>query len=162
MRGGAGIGVTITGAEQMRAVGALLKEAGDEGKALRKGLLAEMRSAEQEGLQKAKESALANLPKRGGLNEWVAASKFASRNRLTGRTVGVSLIASKAGGRQGQHDVEATDAGTFRHPVFGHKVWVEQSINPGWWTNALTSLAPELQIKLLAAMAAIEELVTKG
>lgn len=159
---GAAVNVTITGAEQMRAVGLALKEAGDEGKVLRKGLLGEMRSAEKEGLTKAKESALANLPKGGGLNEWVAASKFTGRNRLSGRAVGVTLVASKAGGRQGSHDIEATDSGEFRHPTYGHGPWVSQSITPGWWTNALTRLAPELQIKLMALMAAIDDLITKG
>lgn len=151
------VSIEVRGAEQMRALGKRLRAAGLEGKGLRRELLAAMRVAEKEALLAAKESALQNLPKAGGLNEWVASSKFQARNRLTGNGVGVELKATKPGGSKGTHDLDASDGGQIRHRVYGHwrKGVPTQQIAPGWWSKPMTKAGLSLQIKLTALMARI-------
>lgn len=76
------------------------------------------------------------LPKRGGLNEYVASSKFAVRTRTTGQSVGVRIVGAK-----GKHDLDAMDRGQLRHMVHGHRDrWVDQQITPGWWTKGMSDL----------------------
>lgn len=155
--------IRVTGADQCRALGLALKAAGEEGKGLRRELLASMRAAEKPLADAARKSARANLPKAGGLNEWVATSKITARNSLSGRGAGVRLVAKKPGGSKGSHDLEALDAGTFRHPVYGHrKTWVTQSIPAGWWTTALFKASPRVQLELLAAIRITNERIARS
>lgn len=142
--------IRVTGAEQLRALGADLRAAGDVGKGLRRELLASMRAAGRPLAEKVRQSARDNLPKRGGLNEWVADSKISPRNSLTGKRVGMRIVATK-----GKHDLEDIDKGSVRHPVFGNRRrWAEQSVPSGFFTQPLEESAPEVQAALLVAMEA--------
>lgn len=86
-----------------------------------------------------KEEARDTLPKGGGLNEWVAASKMSPRTRLTGKSAGVRIVTRKAG-----HDIEAINRGSVRHPVFGNRsAWSDQSVAPGFVDNGGMKKAPE-------------------
>jgi hypothetical protein len=94
----------------------------------------------------ARESARQTLPRRGGLADRVARSRFATR-RSTGRRAGVRVTVSSPDA------LGQLDRGVVRHPVFGNRnVWVTQSITPGWWTKPTDQVGPEVQRALLAAM----------
>lgn len=150
-----GVEVRVTGAHQLERLGLELKAMGEEGKGLRRNLLTSLRVAAQPLAQAAKDSAREKLPKSGGLNEYIANSKIAARTRLTGPRVGVRIVAKKSGGRKG-HDLEAMDAGKFRHPVFGRSSkrtkWVQQSVEPGWFTEPMKKATPEMEAAALAAL----------
>lgn len=140
--------IKVEGAEQLRALAVDLRAAGEEGKGLRRALLASMRAAGKPLAEAARESARSVLPKRGGLNEWVADSKFAVRNSLTGSKVGMRIVATK-----GKHDLDDIDKGSLRHPVYGNrKKWVGQSVASGFFTKPLEKTAPEVRAALLVAM----------
>lgn len=104
-----------------------------------------------------RESARANLPHAGGLNETVASSNFTQRLKVTGKTVGVTLVAR---GRSGKlKDIRSTDSGRLRHPVFadGAKsrrdwTWVTQTVKPGWWTGPLKKAGPRVSRNVAQAM----------
>lgn len=151
----------VTGAEQFRALGKDLKAMGEDGKELRRELLKTLRMTGKPLIEKVRASARANLPKSGGLNEFIASSKFTTRNDLAGKKVGTRITVTKPGGSKGWHDVEAFDNGTFRHPTFGRKTWVRQTISGGFFTKPMTESAPEFQRALLAAMAITERKITK-
>ena len=150
--------VRITGAEQLRALGRDLKAAGEEGKGLRRKMLAGMRAAGRPLAEKVKESARDNLPKRGGLNEWAAASRVTVRNSLTGKSVGTRIVVGKR-----KHDISDMDAGSLRHPVYGNrKKWVGQSIAEGAFSKPLEHSAPEIQAALLAVMEMTARQIERG
>lgn len=133
---------------------------GLEGKGFRKELLASMRAGGKPLVEAMRKSAREVLPKAGGLNEYIATSKFAVRNKLTGNQVGTKIVATKKGGSKGWHDLEAFDNGSFRHPTRGRKAeshlnrikWVQQDCPPGWFTKPAMESAPEQRRLLLEAM----------
>lgn len=91
----------------------------------------------------AKESALTELPRGGGLNEWVAGGRFSTSLRMSGRNPGVSIRAARKG-----HDYRAIDRGRLRHPVFGNRqVWVTQLIKPGFFTERMKKEAKSMQVR---------------
>lgn len=143
--------VEVKGAEQLRLLGTKLRVAGTEGKVLRRELLASMRAAAKPMADAAKAAAEEELPKGGGLNQYVADSRFAVRNRLTGFNAGVRISATK-----GKHKLKLLDQGTAYHPVFGNrKVWAENEVKAGWFTDTLQKQKPKVQIALLTAMHAV-------
>jgi hypothetical protein len=175
--------VRITGAEQLRALGKDLRAMGEEGKGFRKELLASMRVVGKPLVEATRASARAVLPKKGGLNEFIATSNIAARNSLAGNRVGTRIVAKKPGGKKG-HDLEAFDNGFFRHPVFGTDAqiaaltakqaithargghgrawaWVGQSVTPGWFTKPMNAAMPLVQAELMKAMAVTAAKITK-
>lgn len=156
--------IRITGAEQLRALGRDLKAAGVQGQGLRRELLRGMRAAEKPLKDAVHQSALDSLPKKGGLNEWVAAESVTARNSLSGRGAGVRIVARKKGGKKGSHDLEAVDAGNVRHPVWGR--WLKdvptQSVESGYFTKPLNEAAPELIAVLSMAIEITARRIAKG
>jgi hypothetical protein len=127
-------------------VGRRLKESGDKG--LRKELLRGINRSLKPVKAKVKEAALRDLPREGGLNEFVASSKIGSRTRMAGRNPAVFLTGRKAG-----HDLRSTDRGRLRHPVFGNReVWVNQQIKPGWWSETLAGEIPAIRHEVVRAL----------
>ena len=79
----------------------------------------------------ARQGARDTLPRKGGLAEVIAATKFSTTVRISGNNVVAQVI-----GRS-RHDLAALDRGRDRHPVFGNrKVWVNQRITPGWFSRS--------------------------
>lgn len=85
-----------------------------------------------------KASALATLPKRGGLNAWVAAIKIGLSVRATAaRSAGVVV----KGGRNStgaRSDVRAIDRGRVRAPSWGRRgvgSWHTVTVTPGFFTT---------------------------
>ena len=161
--------IRITGAEQLRALGKDLRAMGEEGKGFRKELLSSMRAAGKPVIGELRKSARDVLPKKGGLNEFIATSNIVVRNSLAGNKVGTRIVARKAGGGKGWHDLEAFDNGSFRHPTRGRKAeahlkrikWVQQSCTPGWFSKPLNEGAPKQREALLAAMSITEAKIVR-
>lgn len=152
----------VTGAEQLRALGRDLKMAGEEGKGLRRELLAGMRFLSKPLVDATRASAEENLPRRGGLNDFIASSDIKVRNSLTGRRAGMRIVAKKAGGSKGFHDLEAFDNGWFRHPVYGNRrKWIQQGIAPGWFSKPLNEAVPEVAATLSLSMNVIARRITR-
>lgn len=129
--------LTVTGANDLAVVSAKMKRLG-EGQ-LRREMLAGIRKAAKPLVLAARESALANLPQAGGLNEVIAASKFAIRTRTSGASLGVRVIGAS------RHALGPIDEqGIVRHPVFrNRKVWAVTHVKPGWFTIAMKEHADE-------------------
>lgn len=143
----------ITGGERMAAIGAELKALGPEGGVLRREMLAGLRVAAQPLAIAVRNSARQTLPREGGLNDWVAGANITVRNSLSARSAGVRIVATKAGGSKGSHDLEAIDLGEFRHPVFGNRsVWVGQTVTPGFFTKPLEDAAPLVEGALVKVL----------
>jgi hypothetical protein len=164
--------IRITNLEQFGKLSRDLKAAGLEGRGLKRSLTAAARLSTKPMIEAAKESAQANLPKRGGLNEFIATARFTVSNRMSGSTaargkgsgvVGSRIVAKKAGGRKGSHDLEAFDNGHFRHPVYGNmKKWAPQSIEPGWFTKPMQKAAPAALAEFRLSMDIIARRIEKG
>ena len=156
------MGIESTGPLQLKSLGLRLKAlgvAGDigaaqglgqgfgAGRTLRAQLLAGIRAAATPAVQKARQAALNELPKRGGLNVLVAKSQIRVATRLTGPKVGVRITDRGAGGR-------GTNRGRIRHPVFGRNgTWVTQQLSSsGWFDETLAGEKDAVLPKIAAAM----------
>ena len=117
----------------MQALSRRLRAAGrkDLNSALSKRINASVKPARQEF----KKSALARLPKKNGLNVRVSKTKYRTQKKKNG----VRLIAS------GQDELDKLDAGSLRHPTYGHKPWVLQQIKPGVFSDPWNALAPSIR-----------------
>lgn len=84
-----------------------------------------------------KANALATLPKRGGLNAWVAAARITLSIKTSGRSAGIKV----KGGRNSEgarSDLQRIDDGRVRAPTWGHRnkgAWHTQAVAPGWFTK---------------------------
>src|SRR6266568_3381580 len=127
--------VTTRGADKLTRLGRALKAAGD------KDLQRELRRAMRRG-------ALERLPKRGGLAERVASSKFGVRTSTAGKGASVRVI-----GRSG-YDLQGMDEGEIRHPVYGHRKqkWQTTTVKPGWFSDAEEAAAPKVRDELVKAI----------
>ena len=98
------------------------------------------------------ESARSTLPRRGGLNEWVAASKITASIYTGQRRAGVDLKVSKKGSKR-KHDIADLDKGLIRHPVHGNrKKWAYQSVPRGFASTPVRASRPRVAKQLVAAM----------
>lgn len=97
-----------------------------------------------------KASARKNLPKSGGLAKHIAGTKIATKRRVTGRSAGVRLV-----GRSG-YDIGSINRGRVRHLTFGHGPWVNQRVEPGFWSKPIVAAAPRVQQEIQDAMDVIE------
>lgn len=96
----------------------------------------------------AKSSALAHLPRKGGLNRVVAGSRMSTRRVANG-------IKIKANGIE---QLKLTNSGKVRHPVYGHPgTWVTQSIPAAkdWWSRPMRNGAPKVRRELVKALGKI-------
>lgn len=140
-------------AEQMRVVGLRLKAAGAGG--LKLALTRELKAATKPLIADVKQAARDELPKAGGLNEYVAAGRFTSSVRYTGIQIGVRIVNTAPKGSKGGTRQFGSDKGTVRHPVFGHRErkWAETHVTPGWFSGTLEKKAPlEATPRVLAAL----------
>lgn len=101
------------------------------------------------------ENALATLPKRGGLNVWVAASSVKATVSETAAGINVHLQASR-NSKGGESDLKRIDAGRVRHPAWGRRTkgsWSVTTVEAGFFTKPATDPTPWLE----AADAALDE-----
>jgi hypothetical protein len=140
--------VTTRGADRLRQVAAAVEASGD--KDLERELWRAMQRGGKPMLAAARWGARTGLPVRGGLAERVAESKFGVRTTGAGKRVGVRVVG------QSGYDLEGMDEGLIRHPVRGNrKVWVSQTIKPGWFSDAEEAKAPEVRDELVKGIDAV-------
>jgi len=138
--------ITITGVDNLQRLARDLKEIGD--KELRKELYKGINRSTKPMKAKVKNAALADMPKAGGLNKFVASARLSTTTRGGGRNPGVTIKGRKSG-----HDLRAIDRGKLRHPVFGDReVWVNQKVKPGFFTKTLAAEAPTVRKELIGVI----------
>jgi hypothetical protein len=130
------IEIKIGGAEQLTNLAAVLD--GLDDRELRKDMLRGLRNAGKPLTGAVESAASSKLPQAGGLNQWVASSKFAVRTRASGSSASIRVVATKRG-----HDLVGMNEGVVRHPVFGGSGWSVTRIRPGWWQDAIEDRADE-------------------
>jgi len=135
----------VRGADELAVLSKRLKDAGD--KALRKELLTAIRVATKDTKAQIKASALAVLPKKGGLAARIAASKFTTTTRTTGGSVGIKITAKNIHSINGMHN------GRLRHRVYGGTKWVSQTVPVGWFSKPVEASAPKARDEIAKAMA---------
>lgn len=136
----------VEGASELRAVSVRLKEAGLVD--LRKEMNAKIRAATLPVRPMVRASALQVLPKRGGLNVWVAKATTRTSVLTGAKTAGVVVRVSKRG-----HDMKDIDAGQVRHPVYGNrKKWAAQTVPAGFATTPMKKMAPVVGAACVKAM----------
>lgn len=114
--------------------------------------------------------ALATLPKSGGANEWVAASKITTTTSLVPRTAGVTLrvhaqneavaakrsrarSAGKKYGGSASHNLQAINRGGLRHPLYGNRDhWYTTRVKPGFFDRPVRAAVPAVAEACLAAL----------
>lgn len=103
-------------------------------------------------------AALAALPRRGGLNAWVASRLTArARARAMGSGVNARVTVTRAGA-----DIRALNQGRARHPVYGHDVWVNQPVAAGWLDEvARGPLAVDARGEFVAAVERLKTQIPK-
>lgn len=149
------VDVRVKGADQLVALAAAAKAVDSQ---LRKDLLKGIRLAAKPVTEDLKESARENLPAEGGLNEFTASARFAVRTRATGKQAGVRIAATNKG-----HDIEATNKGAFRHPVYGNrKNWVLQRIAGGWWDKGAEKSEDRVRREVLEVMDGIAKRIDRA
>lgn len=103
-------------------------------------------------------SALDTLPKRGGLNKWVAAAAVKAKITVSGDGINIHLTAGRdsAGARS---DLKRIDAGRVRHPAWGRRTkgnWSVTSVEPGFFSKPAADPQPWLDAADLALDEALE------
>ena len=84
-----------------------------------------------------KKSALGTLPKRGGLNEWVADSIVKAKTTVAGERIDIHLTGGR-NSKGGRSDLKRIDAGRVRHPAWGRRTkgsWSVTTVQAGFFTT---------------------------
>lgn len=132
--------IEIQGAEQFAALSKRLRDAANKG--LQREMSKQITAAMRPLTAAIRASAASTLPQSGGLAARIAKSQMRTRRRASG----VSLTASNA------YTLKRIDAGSVRHPVFGHGSWVTQAVTPGWWTRPTTAFTPQARAAVQRAL----------
>ena len=142
----------IRGAQDLARLSKKLKDAGRND--LRKELLRGVRESGADTVLKIRDSALENLPRRGGLAAKVAAEKASMRASYAAKGAHVQLKRKRGRG---------LNQGRLRHPVYGNRsVWVQQSVNSGWFDDPIRDAAPEIRRKIEDAVKRVKIRLIKG
>lgn len=149
------IDLKVGGVQSVEKVARLLKSTGN--KELKKELITGITKASKPARQKVKAAAVAQLPRRGGLNRLIGKATISSSTRLSGRNPGVRIVGKRAG-----ISVRQIDEGTIRHPVFGRDVWVTQKIKGGWFSETLEGEAPEIRREVVNVLDAVAKKLARG
>lgn len=142
-------GIEIRGAEQLAALTRRLKEAADKElqKELRKGIKLALDPLRKELPKSARDI----LPKKGGLAEKVAKSKYSISRKNTSRESGLRLVAKN------EYSLFKMDQGELKHPIPRRnprkpKKWVKQRIRLGWASGPFDEKVPQARVEIEQAM----------
>ena len=161
------IDVKIHGGEEMarlgRAMRALSKENAGAAKTLRSELRKGVKEAAKPVVKAGKDAARDELPHRGGLNEYVARSRFSITATTSARSARVRLkVGRKKEDGGGEVDLRALNRGKIRHPIFGTDSWVAQAIKPEVISGAFSRKAADIQGDLLRVIDDIIQRIKKA
>lgn len=127
-----GVDVDVRGQEGIALVGRAVRRLGSDRRIVN-NMAREIRAAGPPIRAEIRRSALATLPKRGGLNRWVAASRVTVRVRRGASSAGVTVVGGRNSSR-GRSDLKRIDAGRVRAPLWGdRRYWHLQSVRPGFF-----------------------------
>lgn len=142
---GGGSMVEVRTTEDLARLAKRLRDAGRGD--LRKRVLKAMRTETKPVIPAIRSSALRTLPVSGGLMAEIRDSKIGIRTRLSGRSVGVRVVATNP------HDIRSLNAGRLRHPLFGDTDhWYQQDVEPGWFDRPLQERAPGIRRAITQAL----------
>lgn len=142
----------VTGAHDLEILARRLKEV--SGNDLRKELLRGIRETNKPTIKAIRESAAANLPKRGGLAARVAKESIGTRTRLTGDSAGVRIQRKRGRG---------LNEGRLRKPLFGDKAhWYDQPVAEHWFDKPIEDDAPKIRDGLHRVMADIATKIARS
>ncbi len=138
----------LTGAAELRRLARDLEAAGPK---LRREIPKGMRKAAAVMIPDIRASATSILPKRGGLNTYVAESGIRIATNTGSSSTGVTVVGKRTK-RGGAVDLEALNKGTVRHPVFTSGTWVAQSVRPNFWDDAVQRNESAVQAAMLGVI----------
>jgi hypothetical protein len=138
------VDVQIGGAKELQAIGERLERAAGSGTLFEAvagavaGMLPEAQEAVSAGADR--------LPQRGGLAARVATTKITQRITKADNQVNVKLVAEP----NAVNDPAAINRGRVRHQVYGREPRnpVIQLVPPGFFTDPLNKLAPQIRAKI--------------
>lgn len=128
---------------------------------LRRELPKRMRKAGEQLIPPIRASAEETLPKRGGLNRYVAESAIRVATSTGANTTRVQVVGRRTK-RGGRVDLEALDAGTVRHPVFTSGVWVEEKVHAGFWSDAVAKREAAVRAEVVGVIDEIRRELEAG
>lgn len=147
----------VTGADDLERLGRRLKATGSGD--LRKELLAGIRKTNKPTIAAIRAGTSSKLPNGGGMAAIAAKTKIGTRTRLSGQRVGVEI----RGTSRQIKGLRALNAGRLRHPVWGNReVWVEQAVEPGFFSEPIEKDEPRIRRGIQEAMADIARKVERG
>ena len=142
----------VRGAQDLARLSKRLKDAGRND--LRKELLRGVRESGASTVLEIRDSALENLPRRGGLAEKVSAEKASVRSTWAAGGARVSLRRKRGRG---------LNEGRLRHPVYGNRdVWVQQPVNRNWFDDPIRDAAPTIRKRIELVVKTVNYKFTKG
>lgn len=133
--------IEVVGAEKFAAVAAKLRTTSKE---LKPGLYKVISQATSPLKKNIRASARSILPSRGGLANLVARSSLTTKKSLSARGAGVRIVGSS------KNDIRAIDRGRLRHPTYGHKPWVSQTVPEGYFKTPMVEGTPAVHAKIVA------------
>jgi hypothetical protein len=102
-----------------------------------KQLRADLREPIPDVRRDIKASALATMPKRGGLNRWVASIRVTAQVSVSSTRVRVRVRGGRNSSKT-RSDINAIDRGRVRHPAWGRRFarqWSTQSVPEQFFTR---------------------------
>lgn len=144
--------IDVRGAEGLALVGKAVRQLGTD-RTIVNNMAREIRTIGPLAKAKARESAMARLPRRGGLARWVASARVAVSVRRGAKSAGVTIRQGR-NSKGGRSDLKRIDAGQTRHPLLGNRRhWYPQSVQAGYFTDAMQGdVADEFRRKVVVAV----------
>lgn len=162
MHEGAGVAdefIRITGGRKLAELGAAVRSIGED-RTIIKQLQVKVRKLFAPVRKEIKASAVAILPKTGGLGEWAASSRTSLAVRRGVNTAGMSVRVGR-NSKGGRSDIRRLDdAGRIRHPLWGNrKHWYPQTVESGFVSKPIHGPITDAFVRevIAATDAAIEE-----
>lgn len=150
--------LNVYGAAKLGAVAKRLKETGD--KDLRKELYRGIQRAAKPVRPALVEAARRNLPKRGGVNEYVAAYLKTRISTLANRPNDAAVRVTTT---RKDVDIRGINRGRLRHPVFGNrKVWADTRVKAGWFQETVKAEAPAIRAEIVKVLDEVAEKIARG
>lgn len=144
--------VSVEGAEKLALLGKAIRKMGAD-RTILTNLTKRIKTMTPEIRTAIRASAIATLPKRGGLGAWVAKSRVSVSVRRGPDTASVRVIVGRNSTGK-RSDLADINAGSTRHMLFGNrKWWYPQRVTPGYVTTVVQGpLGDEFQAHTIAAI----------
>lgn len=129
--------IDVQGAERIALVASAVRRLGAD-RVIVNEMAKEIRQAVPPIRSAVKANAIAYLPKKGGLNTWVAKAKITARIRRSASNAGVTIVDGR-NSAQKRTDMNKINDGTVRAPLFGNRTaWYPHRVRAGFFDDAIT------------------------